>query len=101
MLELTKSADSAADFLKEIGNYGQFEYKFAPGFVRSGKKFGELTLVNRKKIKILTEEVIKLGSSIAERKNHTLRPGCESAMMGHFQRPLCDGPSIHFLFDMR
>ncbi len=65
-------------FIKEINKIGSYNFKFTTGFVREHGTYGELTLFENKKIKILGEEVIKLGSSIVERRIHKDKLGRSS-----------------------
>jgi phosphoglycolate phosphatase len=65
-------------FIKELNKFGSFSFHFATGFIREHGEYGELTLYNSKKIKVLGTEVIKLGSSIVERRIHKDKLGRSS-----------------------
>ena len=56
-------------FLK-IFEANSYSYAFAPSFLRRGKQYGELTLFKNTKIKMLDNDVIKLGTNILERRSY-------------------------------
>jgi len=45
-----------------------YDFKYGTNFLKNGKDYGELTLVNKKKIKFLDSKIIFLGTNIVEKK---------------------------------
>src|SRR5258708_3575733 len=59
-----------------------FGYRYSHGFTKKGNKYGQVTLWNTKKIQILDDTVLTLGSSILERSG---RRGERSALITQFR----------------
>jgi endonuclease/exonuclease/phosphatase family metal-dependent hydrolase len=61
------------EFIEKFKEYG-FDYKFAPSsyltkiFFSRGDKHGELTLYNTKKLKLIDDDIIKLGANFLEKR---------------------------------
>jgi len=59
--------EKKSKFLKTFQDH-DYEYEFAPSFIRKGKQHGELTLYKKNDIKIIDSKVIHLGTNLLEKR---------------------------------
>ena len=71
------------DVFLEILKQLPFEYRYSHSFSKKGKQYGQLTLFNTRKIKLIHDTVINLGTSLIE-KNMSKERGERSALVTTF-----------------